>query len=131
MTEKMQIYKCSVCGNIVEVLHEGAGELVCCGEAMELMSEKNEETGNEYHIPVVEIEDDKMFVKIGKSEHPSEEKHYIEFIEVHSPDGKYVKRKYLKPGEKPELELKPKYKEITMRAYCNVHGLWRGHYAEG
>ncbi|MBR6163489.1 desulfoferrodoxin [bacterium] len=130
MTEKMQIYKCSICGNIVEILHEGAGELVCCGEAMELLKEHNEDIGYEHHIPIVEIRDDKMLVKVGKSEHPSEEKHYIEFIEVHSPDGKYVKRKYLKAGEKPELEMKPKYNEITMRAYCNVHGLWRGHYAE-
>ena len=131
MTARLEVYKCIHCGNIVEVLHEGAGELVCCEEPMELMKEKTEETGNEYHIPVVEVKDDKMFVKIGKSEHPSEEKHYIEFIEVHSPDNQYVKRKYLKAGEKPELELKPIYKNITMRAYCNVHGLWRGHYAEG
>ena len=130
MTEKMQVYKCSICGNVVEVLHSGAGELVCCAEPMELLSEHSEDSGAEHHVPVVEITDDKMFVKIGKTAHPSEEKHYIEFIEVFSPDKKYVKRKYLKPGDSPELELKPKYKEITMRAYCNVHGLWGGEYAE-
>lgn len=130
MTEKMQVYKCAVCGNIVEVLHPGAGELVCCGEAMELLNEKKEDKGSEFHVPVVEITDDKMFVKVGKAPHPSEEKHYIELIEVISNDNKYIKRKYLHPEEKPELELKPKYKEFSMRAYCNVHGLWSSKYSE-
>lgn len=130
MTEKMQIYKCSICGNVIEVLHEGAGELVCCGEPMELLKEKSQEMAAEHHVPVVEKQEEKMFVKIGKSEHPSNEEHYIEFIEVFSPDKKYMKRKHLKAGEKPELELKPVYKEITMRAYCNIHGLWGGQYAE-
>ena len=85
----------------------------------------------EKHVPVYEKKGDKLIVHVGSEMHPMEEKHYIEFIEVHSPDNQYVKRKYLKAGEKPELELKPIYKNITMRAYCNVHGLWRGHYAEG
>ena len=93
MTEKMQVYKCAICGNVVEVLHSGAGELVCCGEPMEIMSEKKEDKGTEYHVPVVEEVDDKMFVKVGQAPHPSEEKHYIEFIEVISHDNKYIKRK--------------------------------------
>lgn len=130
MTEKMQVYKCAVCGNTVEILHPGAGELVCCGESMELMREQYEDTGSEYHVPIVEYEDDKMFVRVGKTTHPSEEKHYIEFIEIISPDNKYIKRKYLSPKDKPEIELKPKYKEFSMRTYCNIHGLWGGKYAE-
>lgn len=130
MAEKMQVYKCDICGNVVEVLHEGAGELVCCGKPMKLLSEKTEDLGAEKHVPVVEVVEDKMFVKVGSTPHPSEDNHYIEFIEVISHDNKYIKRKYLTPGEKPELELKPKYKKFYMRAYCNLHGLWSGNYSE-
>lgn len=130
MAEKMQVYKCDICGNVVEVLHEGGGELVCCGKPMKLLSEKTEDLGAEKHVPVVEVAEDKMFVKVGSAPHPSEENHYIEFIEVISHDNKYIKRKYLSAGEKPELELKPKYKKFYMRAYCNLHGLWSGNYSE-
>ena len=129
MTEKMQVYKCAICGNVVEILHSGEGELVCCGEAMKLLQEKKADTGSEYHVPVVEVNDGKMFVKIGKEPHPSEENHYIEFIEVISRDNKYIKRKYLTYGEKPELELKPMYKEFLIRSYCNIHELWQGEYS--
>ncbi len=130
MAEKMQVYKCDICGNVVEVLHAGAGELVCCGKPMKLLSEKTEDLGVEKHVPVVEVVDDKMFVKVGSIPHPSEDSHYIEFIEVISHDNKYIKRKYLTPDEKPELELKPKYNKFYMRAYCNIHGLWSGNYSE-
>ncbi|MBR6164206.1 desulfoferrodoxin [bacterium] len=130
MTEKMQVYKCEICGNVAEVLHSGAGELVCCGKPMKLLNEKTEDLGAEKHVPVVEITDGKMFVKVGSMPHPSEENHYIEYIEVISRDNKYIKRKYLSPGEKPELELKPRYKDFAMRAYCNLHGLWGSDYTE-
>ena len=100
MTEKLQVFKCTMCGNIVDILHEGQGELVCCGQPMELLEEKSEDQGNEKHIPVVEQTEKGVKVKVGAVEHPMEENHYIEWIEVVA-DGK-VCRKFLKPGEAPE-----------------------------
>ncbi len=123
MTELNQIYKCNICGNIVEVLHSGAGELVCCGQPMELLKEKTEDEGMEKHIPVIEFEGNKVIVKVGSVPHPMEEKHYIEWIEAIA-DGKHFK-KFLKPNEKPEAEFCIKADKITAREYCNVHGLWK------
>jgi len=122
MTELKQIYKCNVCGNIVEVLHIGKGELVCCGEAMQLMQEKKEDMGQEKHLPVIEKIADKVRVKVGSISHPMEEKHYIEWIELIA-DGKAY-RQFLKPADVPEVMFYVKTKKITARAYCNLHGLW-------
>ncbi len=116
MTQKNQVYKCEVCGNIVEVLHEGAGELVCCGKPMKLMEEDTVDAATEKHVPVVEGKK----VKVGEVEHPMSEEHYIEWIEV-TANGKTCK-KFLKPGEKPGAEFE---EEGTARAYCNLHGLWK------
>ena len=118
MTKINEVYKCEICGNIVEMLHEGAGELFCCGQPMELMEEKTQEEGNEKHKPVIE----NNTVKVGSVPHPMEDKHYIEWIEIITKDG--VIRKHLKPGEKPEKEFEIKGETIA-RAYCNIHGLWR------
>lgn len=123
MTELKQIYKCNICGNIVEVLHTGAGELVCCGQPMELKEEKAEEEGQEKHLPVIEKTKTGVKVKVGSVPHPMEEKHYIEWIQVIA-DGKSC-RKFLKPGEKPEAEFEIKAEKIEAREYCNVHGLWK------
>ena len=124
MTQRNQVYKCNVCGNIVEVLHEGIGELVCCGQPMELMNEKTEDTGKEKHVPVIEETSKGVKVKVGSNSHPMEKNHYIEWIQL-IVDGK-VHRKFLNPGEKPEAEFKVDKKEVEMaREYCNVHGLWR------
>lgn len=122
MTELSQIYKCNVCGNIVEVLHTGAGELVCCGQPMELMEAKTEDQGKEKHVPVVEHTEEAIRVKVGEVPHPMEEKHYIEWIEIIS-DGK-VYREYLKPGEIPDAVFYLKADKVKARIYCNVHGLW-------
>ncbi|MFP3949507.1 MAG: desulfoferrodoxin [Candidatus Micrarchaeia archaeon] len=122
MTKKKEIYKCNVCGNIVEVLHAGAGELVCCGQPMELKAEKVEEEGDEKHVPVIEKTENGIKVKVGSEPHPMEEKHYIEWIQVISDDRSY--RKFLKPDEAPEAEF-PVKGEVTAREYCNVHGLWK------
>ncbi len=126
MTKKNEIYKCNVCGNVVEVLTEGKGELVCCGKPMELMKEKTEEEGNEKHKPVIEKDGDKITVKVGSVPHPMEEDHYIQQIEA-LVDGKVVVTKKLFPGDLPEMELLPKYndKNISARTYCNLHGLWK------
>lgn len=127
MAEPKQIYKCLICGNIVEVLHGGPGELVCCGAPMELMVEKTQDQGYEKHVPVVEKTKEGIKVKVGSVPHPMETQHYIEWIEISTDDGK-VRKKFLKPGDKPEMELcaSLKGKKLEIRAYCNVHGLWKG-----
>jgi len=122
MAELKQVYRCNICGNIVEVLHAGSGQLVCCGQPMELLTEKTEDVGKEKHVPVVEATADGFKVKVGSIEHPMEENHYIEWIELIADDEVY--RRFLKPGEKPEAEFKVKAEQIQAREYCNVHGLW-------
>jgi superoxide reductase len=123
MTEQKQIYKCNICGNIVEVLHSGVGQLVCCGQPMELLQEKTEDVGSEKHVPVIEKTESGVRVKVGSVPHPMEENHYIEWIEVIA-EGKTC-RKFLKPGDDPEAEFGIKTEEIVAREYCNVHGLWK------
>ncbi len=123
MTELRQIYRCNICGNIVEVLHAGRGQLVCCGQPMELLKEKTEDVGLEKHVPVIEKTESGVKVKVGSVPHPMEEKHYIEWIEIIA-DGK-VYRKFLKPGDQPEAEFCIKAEKIETREYCNIHGLWR------
>lgn len=129
MVELREIYKCEVCGNIVEVLHSGSGKLVCCGKEMVLIEEQFEGEYAEKHSPVIdEREDGTIVVSVGKVEHPMEKEHYIEWIEL-IVDGK-SHREFLKPEEKPRAEFcvpdlsgNPK---MEARMYCNVHGLWKG-----
>ena len=122
MTKRYEIYECEICGNVVEVLHPGKGQLVCCGQPMKLMEGRKEEQGYEKHLPVVENRDGKIFVKVGSIPHPMEEKHFIEMIEVITKDGRLM-RKYLEPGERPEAEFDiGEIKEA--REYCTIHGLW-------
>lgn len=123
MTRLKQIYKCNICGNIVEVLHTGKGELVCCGKPMQLMEEKKEEVGQEKHLPVIEKRADKVRVKVGSVPHPMEEKHYIEWIELIADGNAY--RQFLKPGDTPEATFEVKAEKITAREYCSLHGLWK------
>jgi superoxide reductase len=122
MAELKQIFKCEVCGNIVEVVHEGKGTLVCCGKPMTLLDENTVDASKEKHIPVIEKVDGGVLVKVGSIEHPMEEKHYIEWIEIHAGDKLY--RKYLKPGEKPEAFFKIDEEIDYAREYCNIHRLW-------
>jgi len=123
MTKKLQVYKCNVCGNIVQVLHEGAGELVCCGQSMELLKAKIEDKGLEKHVPVIEKTESGVKVKVGSIPHPMEKDHYIEWVEVVA-DGRSYK-KFLKPGDKPETEFCLEANQISAREYCNLHGLWQ------
>ena len=125
MTKLDEIYKCNVCGNIVEMVHTGAGELVCCGQPMELKKENTEDAAQEKHVPVVEKTDNGVKVKVGSVEHPMTEEHHIEWIEVNM-NGR-IKRKHLKPGDKPEATFCCCFpiKDLTARAYCNLHGLWK------
>ncbi|MFA6919183.1 MAG: desulfoferrodoxin [Patescibacteria group bacterium] len=122
MVQKNQIYKCAVCGNIVEVVHVGEGTLVCCGQPMTLQEENTVDASLEKHVPVIEKVDGGVKVKIGSVPHPMEEAHYIEWIEVIS--GEKLLRKYLKPGDAPEAEFEIEG-EVTAREYCNLHGLWK------
>lgn len=123
MAEKLQVYKCDVCGNIVEVVHGGEGELVCCGQAMKLMTENTVDAAKEKHVPAVEKVSGGFKVKVGEVAHPMEEKHYIEWIEVIA-DGKAY-RQFLSPGEAPEAVFMVEAGEVTAREYCNIHGLWK------
>ena len=119
-----EVYKCNVCGNIVMAIHEGGGDLVCCGEDMVQMTENTVDAAKEKHVPVIEKDGDKVTVKVGSVAHPMEEKHYIEWIELQV--GDVVLTKMLKPGDKPEAEfcICGLSGALKAREYCNIHGLW-------
>jgi len=117
------IYKCNVCGNIVQVLHAGGGDLVCCGQNMEQMVENTVDAAKEKHVPVIEKTSNGYKVKVGSVQHPMEEKHYIEWIELIADGVSY--RAYLKPGDTPEAEFCISASTVTAREYCNLHGLWK------
>ncbi|MDD4990443.1 MAG: desulfoferrodoxin [Candidatus Pacebacteria bacterium] len=123
MTKLNQIYKCNICGNMVGVVHEGAGQLVCCGEPMELLEEKNKDEGAEKHVPVIEKLEKSVMIKIGSVPHPMEKEHFIEWVEVFFDDK--VARKFFQPGDSPQLEFDVNSENLSVRAYCNVHGLWK------
>ncbi len=124
MTEINQVYKCGICGNIVDVLYAGAGELVCCGQPMNLLEEKTKDEGQEKHVPVAEKTEKGINVRVGSVQHPMEEEHHIQWIQVISGSKSY--RKFLKPGDAPEAEFDTILESSdTVRAYCNVHGLWK------
>lgn len=123
MTAQGQVYRCEVCGNVVEVLRAGQGSLVCCGQPMKLQAENTVDASREKHVPVIERADGLVTVKIGSVPHPMEEKHFIEWIEVVADGRSY--RKFLAPGEAPEASFELTATELTARAYCNIHGLWK------
>lgn len=123
MTEINQIYKCNVCGNIVGVNHTGAGELVCCNQPMQLMNENTVDAATEKHIPIIEKTDNGIKVIVGEVPHPMEPDHYIEWIELIADGISY--KKFLKPGDTPEAEFDVKSETISVREYCNLHGLWK------
>jgi superoxide reductase len=122
MTKKLEVYKCEVCGNMVEMVHEGKGELVCCGKPMKRLIENTVDASKEKHVPVIEPSADGVKVKVGSVAHPMEESHYIEWIEIIS--GESACRTFLKPGDAPEALFECKG-EVTAREYCNLHGLWK------
>lgn len=123
MAKKKQVYKCEQCGNVVEVLHGGEGDLVCCGEDMKLFEEKTADEGKEKHVPVIEAVADGVKVKVGSNPHPMEEKHYIEWIEI--TDGDSTCKHFLRPGDTPETIFKSAGPGVTAREYCSIHGLWK------
>ena len=123
MAERLEVYKCDLCGNIVEVLHAGGGELVCCGQPMELLKENTVDAAKEKHVPVIEKIDGGYKVKVGDVPHPMEEKHFIEWVELIADDQAY--RQFLNPGEPPEAVFKIDAAQVSAREFCNLHGLWK------
>jgi len=124
MAKRYEIYRCEVCGNIVEVLVGGVGKLVCCGKPMTFLAEAEEDPGYEKHLPIAEETEHGLKVKVGSVPHPMEEKHHIVMVEVVTENG--VHRCYLKPGEAPEAVFcSVGEKPVALREYCNLHGLWR------
>lgn len=123
MAERLEIYKCDLCGNIVEVLFGKQGQLYCCGKPMNLLKENDTDASTEKHVPVIEKTDEGILVKVGSVDHPMEEKHYIQWIEII--DGEEIHIAFLKPTDKPQalFKIQPKGK-IRVREYCNIHGLW-------
>ena len=124
MAEKLQIYKCKACGNIVEVLNGGPGTLTCCGGSMELLEEKTADAATEKHVPVIEKIDGGYKVKVGSVPHPMTKEHLIEWIELLA-DGKAY-RQFLEPGAAPEATFHIEGNSVSAREHCNVHGLWKG-----
>ena len=123
MAERLEVYKCDSCGNIIEVLHGGAGELVCCGQAMSRLAENTVDAAKEKHVPVVEKTSEGVKVSVGSVAHPMEAKHYIEWIEIIAGGKSY--RQFLNPGETPEATFKVDTEDVTAREYCNLHGNWK------
>jgi len=124
MAKPLEIYKCALCGNIVEVLHAGDGELVCCGQPMSLLEEKTAEAATEKHVPVIEKIDGGYKVKVGSVPHPMEAEHYIEWIELLA-DGKAY-RQFLQPDQPAEAVFAVEAASVSAREHCNKHGLWKG-----
>ena len=124
MAEKLEVYECKICGNLVEVLRGGKGELVCCGEPMEKLTAKTADAGMEKHVPVIEKNDTAYKVKIGSIPHPMEQEHHIEWIELLA-DGRAY-RQFLSPGQAPEATFAIEAAEVSAREHCNKHGLWEG-----
>jgi len=123
MSQLKQIYKCNVCGHIIEIINSGAGQLVCCGQPMELLVEKTQDEGLEKHVPVIEKTVNGFKVKVGSIPHPMEATHYIQWIELIA-DG-IILRKHFNPGEESEAEFCLKAEKVEAREYCNIHGLWK------
>jgi len=121
--EKLEVYRCEVCGNIVEVLHAGGGELVCCGQPMKLLEANTVDAATEKHVPVLEKTGDGYRVKVGSVPHPMVEEHYIEWITL-AADG-VVCRKFLGPGDEPAAEFAVEAEDVSAREYCSLHGLWK------
>ncbi len=119
-----QVYKCEICGNIVDVLHAGGGKLFCCGQKMELLEENTVDAATEKHVPVIEEVEGGLKVSVGEVAHPMAEGHYIEWIELVA-DGTSHHR-FLEPGQVPEALFPVAAGDVTARAYCNLHGHWRG-----
>lgn len=123
MAKQLEVYKCQICGNIVEVLFGGQGELNCCGQAMTLLKENTSDGAKEKHVPVIEKINGGFKVKVGEAAHPMTAEHWIQWIEIIA-DGKAY-RQFLDPGKAPEAVFMIEANTVVAREYCNLHGLWK------
>lgn len=123
MTKQSEIYKCGMCGNIVEVLHEAGGQLVCCGQPMDVLQENSKDAATEKHVPVITKIEGGYKVTVGEVLHPMQPEHFIEWIELIA--GDEIFRKYLKPGDTPEAIFYTPATDVYAREYCNLHGNWK------
>ena len=123
MAALLTVYRCEVCGNIVELVHSGGGQLVCCGQPMKALAENSSDGAKEKHVPAIEKTAEGYKVSVGSVAHPMEEAHYIEWIELLADGIAY--RAFLKPGDKPEATFCVKASKVSAREYCNKHGLWK------
>ena len=121
--EKLQVYKCGVCGNIVSVMHVGGGTLTCCEQPMNQLQENTTDAAQEKHVPVVEKTSTGYKVKVGSVDHPMEADHYIQWVELLADGKSYLQ--FLNPGEKPEAEFQLEAESVSAREYCSLHGLWK------
>ena len=124
MAARFEVYKCDSCGNMVEMVHEGKGQMICCGKPMRLMKENIVDASTEKHVPVMEKLSGEILVKVGTVPHPMEKDHYIEWIEVVK-DGKTLSRQYLNPGDVPEAKFASDPNGLVVREFCNLHGIWK------
>ena len=123
MAEKLEVYKCEACGNIVEVLQGGEGALICCKNPMVLLNENTVDAAKEKHVPVIEKTDGGFLVKVGSVAHPMLEEHWIQWIELLADGVSY--RKFLNPGDAPEALFCIKANAVSAREMCNLHGHWK------
>jgi len=123
MTEHLEVYKCGLCGNIVQVVHASGGQLVCCGQPMALLAENTEDAAVEKHVPAVERVAGSYTVQVGSVAHPMADEHYIEWIELIAGDAVY--RRHLSPGDAPQATFETDATAVVARAYCNLHGHWK------
>lgn len=122
-TEKLQIYKCEICGNLVQVIEPSFGELVCCNQPMKLQSVQHDKTEiGEKHAPVIEIKENEKYVTV--KSHPMVKEHYIQFIEVYKKDKSEMHLKYFNPDDTAELDINCMPEDVEATEFCNIHGLW-------
>ena len=126
MTVRLQFYKCDICGNIAQILHEGEGNLVCCGQEMNLLEAKSDETMAEKHVPKFFSDGELDFIQVGSIPHPMQDEHYIEFIQAVSDDKNCLVTRFLYPNQEPKMSLNKPENLIKAYEYCNIHGLWEG-----
>lgn len=119
-------YRCEVCGNIIEKIHDSGNDPVCCGKTMSELCPGVTDGKPEWHIPVCEIKDHKVEIRVGENIHPMDKDHYIQWVEIVTNKG--MARKYLEPGDDPVVHFKlcDGEKVCAVYIYCNKHRLWKG-----
>jgi superoxide reductase len=122
---KLKVFRCAICGNIVTLLHEGGGELVCCGQPMNLLTAgENDTAAKEKHVPVFSVIGDSVTVDVGNVPHPMTEEHYIQFVILVTDTGVFTE--FLQPGQAPKAFFTvPEGETFEVFEYCNLHGLWK------